>query len=148
MKYFTREWWAADCPEAESVFRKYNSYLASVRSALPERLVELDSQHTLHDSELKHVRCNFEDRTVEWVLHGWDRELKHKVRYRLAFAGVIEFEQQLPLQEYVEEELGDIGYWECEMQEKDIEVRVLFISGAEFRVVFANFNFSYERYTA
>jgi hypothetical protein len=145
MKHFTQQWWQSGCEDAPAVFERYESYLASVRSQLPPDLVALEADHTLHDSEVKSIVSNFETRTVVIVLNGWTRELEHRVAYTLTFTGVANFDQVLPQQEYVESELGDLGYWECELLTPEVEVRMLFVSNAEFRIVFNGFSFEHHR---
>jgi len=146
MKYFTREWWSGGCENAEEVFREYEAYVATVREFLPANLVELEVSHTLHDSEVKTVSVDLGLRYVAMVLHGWDAALQNKVRYTLRFAGATEFEQVFPQQEFVESELGDLGYWECELLDSCVEVRMLFVSDAEFRIRFTEFSFEHSRY--
>jgi hypothetical protein len=145
MKFFTREWWEAGSENAEAVFEQYESYLSSIRESLPPSLIELEAEHTLHDAELKLLQCNVVERSVLLVFNGWNRELQYKVRYALKFTGVSFFEQMLPQQEYVESELGDLGYWECEFLHSQIEVRMLFVSSAEFRITFTGFTFEHAR---
>jgi hypothetical protein len=145
MKFFTQEWWEAGSENAEAVFEQYESYLSRIRERLPPALVELEAKHTLHDAELKIVRSNISEGSVLLVLNGWNRELQYKVQYALKFTGVSLFEQRLPEQEYVESELGDLGYWECELLQPEIEVRMLFVSSAEFRIMFRDFTFEYAR---
>ena len=125
------------------VFQRYESYLASVRSQLPPEIVALDAEHTLHDSEVKNIISDFNDRTVTMILNGWDQKLEYPVCYTLRFSGVSLFDQQLPQQEYVEAELGDLGYWEFEVFGSEIEMRMLFVSSAEFKVVFTGFTFEH-----
>jgi hypothetical protein len=145
MKHFTQKWWKSGCENAPAVFEKYEAYLASVRPRLPPTLVALEADHTLHDAEVKSIASDFEARTVVIVLHGWNRELEYQVGYTLNFIGVSTFHQVLPQEEYVESELGDLGYWECELVERGVEVRMLFVSDAEFRIVFTDFSFEHHR---
>jgi len=145
VKYFTPEWWASGCDDAQMVFQQYENYLASIRPQLPPKLVELEAEHTLHDAEIKHIVSDFNNRTVTMILNGWNRKLEYPVRYTVHFSDVSLFDQRLPQQDYVEEELGDLGYWECEVIGSAIELRMLFVSSAEFRIVFADFDFTHER---
>ena len=112
MKFFTREWWEGGCENAELVFERYEAHLQSIRPNLPPALMLLDAEHTLHDAGLKKALCNFSESRVSLLFNGWNRELQYKVQYLLHFTGVSVFEQQLPKEEYVESELGDLGYWE------------------------------------
>lgn len=145
MKYFTKQWWEAGSQAPQEVFASYDAYFASIRDALPDALVELETLHTLHDSEVKNIACDFARRSVEIVLHGWDRELRNSIRYELHFGRVNSFDQTLPPEEYVESELGDLGYWECELVGNAVQVSMLFVSGAEFRLRFCDFSFTHER---
>jgi hypothetical protein len=147
MKYFTREWWHSN-GEASSVFKRYDEYLASVSASLPKNLLQLYSDYTLHDAEVKKVACFFDTRSVRIELRGWDAALQNPIYYKLQFAGVKEFEQVLPQEEYVESELGDLGYWEIEALTEGTEVRMLFVSDAEFRIVFEDFTFEHEPISA
>ncbi len=143
MKFFTREWWENAADADFSVFEKYATYLESVKASLPAELLKLEAEHTLHDSEVKSLVSDFNQRTVVMVLHGWDRPLEKPICYTLRFSGVTYFEQILPQQAYVESELGDLGYWECELLEAEVEVRMLFVSYAQFRIVFKAFSFEH-----
>ena len=145
MKFFTREWWEAGSADAEAVFERYEAYMSGIRSRLPPGIVELEAKHTLHDAELKVVQVDLRERSVLLVLDGWNQELQHKVRYALKFSGVGFFEQQLPQQDYVESELGDLAYWECELLHSEVEVRMLFVSTAEVRITFTGFTFEHTR---
>ena len=145
MKFFTHEWRESGSPNAEAVFKSYDSYLCGVRAYVSPSLIELEESHTLHDAEVKFVGCEFIDRTISLLLHGWDQELKFKVAYSLQFSGVTQFEQSFPQEEFVESELGDLAYWECEWLNPETEVRMLFVSGAQVRIVFGRFTFEHVR---
>lgn len=142
MKYFTREWWE-NGDGVQSPFERFAAYVASVQALLPESLLDLWNQHTLHDAEVKRIDSRFASRTLVMTLDGWDRELENPVRYSLKFEGAIEFDQVLPSGPDIEEELGDLGYWEFEISDLGVEVRMLFVSGAEFRVLFEEFSFEH-----
>lgn len=143
MKYFTTEWWTSGCENAETLFQKYSSYLTSVQSRLPRELVAFDDEHTLHDSEVKSIVCDFEAKTVAIVLNGWNQQFDRPIKYTIRFSGVTLFDQSLPQEEDVEAELGDFGYWEFEALDSTTEVRMLFFSSAEFRIVFTGFAFEH-----
>jgi Protein of unknown function (DUF4085) len=144
MKYFTSEWWNSGCEGAEELFHRYQRYLESVKDRLPERVLAFNAHHTLHDSQVQSITSNFEERSLQIVLLGWDVALSNRTRYRLFFDDVRLFEQQLPQQYYVESELGDIGYWEWEAVAEANELRLLFASNATFRIRFKEFSFAYE----
>ncbi|MBR7746853.1 hypothetical protein [Undibacterium baiyunense] len=145
MKYFTTEWWTNGGENSEALFQQYSSYLTSVYSRLPSELVAFDDEHTLHDSEVKSIVCDFEAKTVAIILNGWNQQFDCAIRYTIRFSGVTDFDQSLPQQEDVEAELGDFGYWEFEALDSATEVRMLFVSSAEFRIVFTGFTFEHAR---
>lgn len=137
MKFFTKIWWESGCENAEHLFAEYDAYFSSIRDRLPKSLIELHEEHTLHDSEVKRITSYPLEGNVSMELLGWDINLQFPVRYHLNFLGVSRFEQIFPQEEYVEQELGDLGYWECESISSSTEMRMLFISGAQFTVVFS-----------
>lgn len=145
MKFFTQAWWEAGCDNAGEVFRQYEAYLSGVREHLPPTLLELETQHTLHDAELKSLEVSGTEQTVLLVLNGWNRELQYRVRYTLRFTGVSRLAQQLPAEDFVEQELGDLGYWECEWLQPEVEVRMLFVSSATLTIRFTGFSFEHAR---
>ena len=64
MKYFTYEWWSNESPKAENVFEKYRSYLASIKDVLPEKIVEFETEYSLHDCKIKKIFCSFQNKEV------------------------------------------------------------------------------------
>jgi hypothetical protein len=76
---------------------------------------------------------------VAIVLNGWNQQFDRPINYTIRFSGVTLFDQSLPQEEDVEAELGDFGYWEFEALDSATEVRMLFVSSAEFRIVFTDF---------
>ena len=147
MKYYTKEWWSSGCKD-RTIGEKYYEYYKSIVSKLPAKLIDLEDNHTIHDANIKNIHSNFNNQIVSIYLRGWDRKLEKPVRYTLNFSGVKEFEQNLPQEEFVESELGDLGYWEFELIDNLIEMRMLFASDAEFKIIFRDFDFSFEAITA
>ena len=141
MKYFTSEWWESG-GEDETVIEKYRDYYSSIESSLPKALQDFNSSHTLHDSNVKEVKCDFSKSNVHIKFRGWDMSLNNVVVYEVEFGGISSFSQSLPKGDYVESELGDLGYWEYEVTKGGIEMRMLFASGAEFSIEFTSFNFN------
>ncbi|NKF24265.1 hypothetical protein [Solimonas marina] len=141
MRYFTSEWWRSGGERDVAV--AYRSYLSSVTNQLPEAALALDREHTLHDAEVKRIQSDFSKGTVSLQLLGWNQAFNEKIRYSLHFSGVTAFEQAFPQEEYVESELGDLGYWEWEVVPTGTELRMLFASSAEFRIVFRALAFSH-----
>ncbi|MFZ6819244.1 DUF4085 family protein [Undibacterium sp. Ji22W] len=145
MKYFTKDWWESGCENAQQLFVKYDAYLASIKDQLPKRLVQFNEFHTLHDAEIKRVTFSQADAKLNLEFLGWDSAFQFPVRYQLQFLSVSRFEQVFPQVDYVEQELGDLGYWEYEKMSEGIEMRMLFVSGAQFIVLFSGFEFSWEQ---
>ena len=110
-----------------------------MRSQLPAPLLELHEKYTLHDAEVKLIESRFESAQLKIVLDGWDQELENPLEYSLAFTRLVEFVQVVPSRPEIGE--GDVGYWECEALNAGIEVRMLFLSGTEFRILFEGFTF-------
>ena len=145
MKYFTTEWWENSCENAQQVFASYREHLKAIESLLPRQLIELEQNHTLHDSEVKNIFCSFKDRSLVIELLGWDVNLQFPVKYKLAFSEVEYFNQIFPQQAYVESELGDLGYWELDVIGGKIQMNMLFVSHAEFLIAFQDFKFTHEK---
>lgn len=141
MKYFTTQWWSSGCKD-ESVIPKYKKHLSDIKHLLPQKLVALESDFTLHDAQVKKIISDISNRTVTIILLGWDRNLESRLGYTLVFSGVDRFVQTLPQEEYVESELGDLGYWEIQATEDYVEISMLFASDAEFSITFKGFDFS------
>lgn len=146
MKFFTKAWWEAGSDNAGEAFRQYASYLSSIREHLPPALLELEDRHTLHDAKLKILQTDIPGQSVLMILNGWNQKLQDRVRYTLHFTGVSHLEKGLPEDEFIEQELGDLGYWECEWRRPEVEVRMLFVSSAELIIRFTGFSFEHERY--
>jgi hypothetical protein len=141
MKYFTPEWWASGCKSRDPI-EAYRAAFDSISASLPTGVVELEEFHTLHDSRVEVVQCDFEKGELRLSLAGWNRALSEPAWYTLRFGRVTVFEQRLPPGRDVESELGDLGYWEYELCPAGVEMRALFASSAEFRIVFREFAYS------
>lgn len=140
MKYFTTDWWGEGCTDQRPV-HDYQAYFSSVADKLPIALVELERTHTLHDARVEGISSRFQEQVVVISLMGWDQSFRERTKYVLEFGGVRELSQSLPHGRSVESELGDLGYWEYELEAGVVEMRLLFASGAEFSIKFACFSF-------
>lgn len=138
MKFFTPAWWGNSADDL-SVFDRYRAYIASVSDSIPPGLLDLHSNHTLHDAEVTQIISSSAQRAVTIRLQGWDVQFQNPTSYELRFSEVELFEQIFP----GKSELGDLGYWEIETVEEGTEVRMLFVSDAEFRIVFKDFAFRF-----
>jgi len=145
MRYFTRQWYASDAPDAEERFAQYRSYLSSVRARLPPALLELDARHTLHDARVLSIDATAQAGPLRIAMRGWDAQLSFPVRYILEFDGVLERAPPDLLDAEATAKWGELAYWECAALEGHTEVSMLFTSGAELRVGFRDFRFAHER---
>lgn len=136
MKYFTKEWWGSGAEGIDGVFERYEAYFTSISPRLPAALVELHRQFTLHDARVARCVTSTERRTLQLLLHGWDRGFQNRLAYTLNFQGLSHFEQVFPVGNG-HQEIGDLGYWEVEERPEGIEMRMLFASDAEFTVLFS-----------
>ena len=127
-----------DSPEID----EYWDYYSEILPKLPEQLRVLETEHTLHDSKVKAILTNFPDSCVAINLTGWDKSLNYPVNYKIKFNDVVEFNQEFSGEDCTDQ--GDIGYWEYEILDNNIEMRILFSSGTEFNIIFSDFEFSHE----
>ena len=141
MRYFTSEWWSGGCSDTAPI-DEYRAHFKCISGALPPSIVEFEERDTLHDSRLESVTANYREGSLEFTLSGWDRTFTRQVRYSVLFLGVQSFEQSLPTGRDVDSELGDIGYWEYQVQPPHFELCILFASSAELRVLFENVRFT------
>ena len=79
------------------------------------------------------------------ILNGWNQSLSYPMRYTLQFSGVSEPEQQSSWLLKHLSDLGDLGYWELELlPDNAIEMRMIFASALEFKIIFSDFEFQHE----
>jgi hypothetical protein len=142
MKFFTSEWLSSGCPDAP--VDEYRAHYSSIRSKLPAELVILDDTHTLHDARVEKITCSFSDRKMVINLLGWNQGFQFRVRYALRFEGVADFEQRLPIGGKRVPGEEDLLHWEYDLVRDDVEMRILFASGTEFKITFRAFEFDHE----
>jgi len=140
MKFFTSEWWESGCAD-KGVIERYREYYNSIAQKLPQKIPEFEADHTIHDSNVKRIGSNLVENNVEISLLGWDYDFNNRILYDLRFSGVSSFLQLFPFENRFEIDLGDLGYWEYEIVKEGIEMRMLFVSRAEFKIVFKDFEF-------
>ena len=143
MKYFTIEWWNAGC-EDEAVIEQYRDYYDLISSKLPDKLLTIDQEFTLHDANVTGIETDLKTQSVQLFLSGFDITLSYEMEYVLHFKNVISF-QQLYSKEDEDICLGDLGYWEYEILDSGVEMRMLFAIGTEFSIIFQNFDFEYNK---
>lgn len=139
MKYFTKEWWAAG-GEDQGCVSAYRAYLASIIDKLPADVARLAEGHLLHDASLSNVSVSLMEAQLRMSFVGWDEGFENRTQIEICFHSVKEFNVGFSAgQEGGEYGIGDLGYHELELVEDNlIEIRMLFSSSAEMRVVFRN----------
>ncbi len=142
MKFFTTEWWQNSCENAEEVFDSYKEHLSKISSHIPDSLHNFMENHTLHDARVHRIETMPSETIIYFM--GWNNNFENEVLYKLKFSGVTKFIQQLPTGDYIESELGDLGYWECDFVENHLQINMLFATEAEFQINFKEFNFTHE----
>jgi hypothetical protein len=142
MKYFTPEWWMK-ADGSTQVAETYRAYLSTVREQLPAALLEFADDHTLHDSTILRVDENSEKRTLLILFDGWNQRFDQRIQYTLKFSGVSHFDQSQLINEDARSQLGDVGYIELEPNAPHVEMRILFTSFIEVKIVFETFGFEY-----
>jgi len=146
MKYFTSRWWSVDsCEEGDDTFKRYRSYIASIRDQLSPDLLTLVEQVSLHDARVRSFALSGPRERAKLVLAGYDYspvdrgEPPAMVRFTLRYRGVSGF--------LVHGRGGrawfkhsDLVYNELEWLPGDVfEHRMLFSSGNEMIVRFREF---------
>jgi hypothetical protein len=143
MRFFTREWWASAPGDPQDAFAAYELHFQAIKGVLPPDLVDLHAHHTLHDARVQDVERDVAGGTLALVLDGWDRALRHRVRYTLSFSDVGLFERTDVPDGDEHPARDDLGYWECDVSGDAIEMRMLFASDAEYRIVFRDMVFTH-----
>jgi len=59
----------------------YRAYYSSIEKSLSKSLFEFESLHTLRDSNIKEIKCNFENDDVFIKFRGWGRSQSNPVIY-------------------------------------------------------------------
>ncbi len=149
MKYFTLKWWEGKVKNQMAVNDKYCRYMESVQASLPADLKRLHWDVSLHDSHLR--RLHFMDGTLELRLDG-ERRDKGKYspgsrEFRLTYRDVRSLTSTADPKKGLggPHGYGDLGYDEIEVISAGLfEHRILFSSGIELQIRFADFSLWYE----
>jgi len=146
MRFFTHAWWSApDAQGKDAAFKDYERHWKTVRHFLPDAAPEFEAAHTLHDARLRSAVHDTHAGTLVLELDGWDAAFASRVAIVLRFSGVRLFSQRLPDGGATIDPADDVGYWEWDWTGDALELRMLFASAAELRVVATRFDFSVER---
>lgn len=138
MRFFTIEWWQGGLPDAESdaAVQRYAEHLGSIRHLLPPGVDRLDREVRLHDSRLRSLDLDVVTATATATL-----DLVGGGRVRLRYTGLRLFSSSADPQKGLggPHGYGDWGYDEFDvLPNGDVEHRILFSSGIELTLVFAD----------
>ncbi len=146
MRFFTHAWWfAPDAQGKDAAFKDYERHWKTVRHFLPDAAPEFEAAHSLHDANLRGVQHDTHAGTLVLELEGWDATFSARVAIALRFSGVRLFSQRVPEGATAIAADDDLGYWEWDWTGDALELRMLFASAAELRVVATRFDYSVER---
>lgn len=147
MKFFTVDWWRGiqegTVPDPCDAYR---AHFSLIREQLPPDLAALSESVSLHDSRLRVFNLIVEDALLKISLdgsgpHGCSR------RFSLTYVRVESFQSLADPEAGLAgpHGYGDWGYDEAHVLAPGrFEHRVLFSTGIEFRIVFADFSMSFE----
>ena len=147
MKFFTIEWWSGiQGGDPNTPLNAFRAHLDSIRHRLPADLLLLQDSISLHDARLRELNLDTARETLTLNLDG-DNGSGGLRRFSLTYAGVNHFatlsDPDLGLAG--PNGYGDLGYDEPDvLDDGRLQHCLLFSSGIEFRIHFADFSLSYE----
>ena len=159
MKYFTYSSLAGDNPEEDhAIASKYHPYLESITPDLPSELQRFLRKCCLHDATLLHLDLSVDDHELrmEFVGDHYAEALapEEKIpdnyarRFWLTYRGVKSFTmtgEPKRRSSWTQAYCGEFAYDEFEiLGPKFYEQRMIFSTGIEFQIHFADFLFKYE----
>ncbi len=146
MKFFTIEWWrriqSGDVSDPMDAFRQH---LDSIRDKLPPDLLVLQHAVSLHDANLHLLSHDSTAATLTLTLHGDDGSGGLRV-FKLLYGGVVShrFTSDPDVALPGPRGFGDLGYDEPDVLTDGLfQHRLLFSSGIELQVDFADFKLEY-----
>ena len=133
MRFFTHMALA----DSDAAFADYARHWKTVRHFLPDTVTAFERAHTLDRAHLRHVVPGNHDGTLALEFDGWDATFSQRAAIVLRFAGVAVYTPQA-----VAIAADDaVGYWEWDWTGEALELRVLFESSAQLRVVATRFEY-------
>jgi hypothetical protein len=154
MKYFTLDRWiadqdiaAVDVSEIIALQRNYSDYLKSIQQRLPRDFQRMLKAVCIHDGNLLRLHTDLEKRTVLLKLHAGDASMKRGCRLWLRYGDVSRLMNSSNPRKGLPGPygFGDIGNDEIELLPSGrFEHRILFSSGIEFAIEFAQFEMRIE----
>jgi hypothetical protein len=147
LKFFTLTWWRGiQEGMRDNPFPAYASHLETIRNRLPSDFLALQESVSLHDSALRELDIDIDQRRLSLRLDADDGRGSLRA-YWLRYSGVSQFcsiadpELGFP----APHGYGDLGYDEADVTPTgEIEHRILFSSGIEFLIRFSDFKLAWE----
>ncbi len=148
MKFFTMQWWneGQTWEDSKHAFTLYKQHMVSIRHGVPEELLRLYDEITLHDSSVREIRQSSIDQELIIELGG-DGEDGCLRDIRLRYLGVSSFRMTVKTEEihHGPHGFGDLGYDEIDLADPGFfEHRMLFSSGTEITITFRDFELHYQ----
>jgi len=147
MRFFTMDWWRGvsqlsdDAPSADS-----RAHLATIRDKLPAGLLALQESVSLHDSHIRRMRYDHNASTLDVMLDGEDDKCGAR-RFNLRYKDIVSIETTSDPEVGLPgpHGYGNLGYDEADITpDGQLEHRMLFSSGIEMRIVFADFELAWD----
>lgn len=148
MKFFTMPWWEGIQGDdfGADPFASYHTRLAEIRDRLPADLVTLQESVSLHDGRLRELEHLPSAGTLRMQIDGDDGRGGFR-RFNLLYRAVSLFRSLADPDHGFPGRNGysDLGYDEADVSESgEIVHRILFSSGIEFEVRFADFELTWQ----
>ena len=147
MQFFTVDWWRGiqddDITDAADAYR---AHFQRIRDQLPPGLAALSETVSLHDSRLRSLDLDFETQCLRISLDGDDGRGGLR-QFNLTYHRLRSF------QSFADPDAGlngphgygDLGYDESDILSDGLfEHRILFSTGIEFRIAFAEFSLAFK----
>jgi hypothetical protein len=133
MRFFTH----VTLADSDAAFADYARHWKTVRHFLPDSVTAFERAHTLDRARLRRSLPGHHDGTLALDFDGWDATFSQRAAIALRFAGVATYGPHAPAIAADDE----VGYWEWDWTGEALELRVLFESSAQLRVVATRFEF-------
>lgn len=147
MKYFTLAWWNGiqELGNEPDPLDAYEEYFQSIKDKLPMAFRQLHDEIYLHDGNLTNLKYVGASGDLEIGINNDDGKGNLREIF-LSYSGVTIFQSNSNQEQGLPGPLGygDLGYDEVEILENCIEHRILFSSGIEFNIQFANMALNYK----
>jgi len=144
MQFFTMTWWQGESDD--DPFPLYDAHLATIRDQIPSQLRQLDQAdpYSLHDALLREMHFDAARAELNLLLDVEDGQLDWR-RLRLTYQKVTSFQSHADPNVGLggPHGYGHLGYTEIHLvPDGHLEHRLLFSTGIELRIRFADFSFT------